>query len=264
MGVEYTKYDLTMKSIRQTLVAWTGVACFAGVVLTSCSQTGETSAVCSRAPELESSLVAVDVAIASMSEVSARQLQSMFAVLLSSLDAIGDVAPIDLVDQFVQVERAYHSVSIALQNVYWEGSIGVSDAAVLASIDDLSRNDNVAALSEVRSFVADSCQIELQSGVNKTPGDAVNLPPPSVDVEPQPDLNTGFDNEESALQSYAYFVAERFDQALTPEQALCIGTLLTNDALEKGSLSDAQFNSLVLEAFDECKVNSVASATTVG
>ena len=264
MGVEYTKYDLTMKSIRQTLVAWTGVACFAGVVLTSCSQTGETSAVCSRAPELESSLVAVDVAIASMSEVSARQLQSMFAVLLSSLDAIGDVAPIDLVDQFVQVERAYHSVSIALQNVYWEGSIGVSDAAVLASIDDLSRNDNVAALSEVRSFVAGSCQIELQSGVNKTPGDAVNLPPPSVDVEPQPDLNTGFDNEESALQSYAYFVAERFDQALTPEQALCIGTLLTNDALEKGSLSDAQFNSLVLEAFDECKVNSVASSTTVG
>ena len=261
MGYDNAKYDLAMKSIRKTLVAWTGVACFA---LASCSQTGEASAVCSRAPELESSLVAVDVAIASMSEVSARQLQSMFAVLLSSLDSIGDVAPIDLVDQFVQVERAYHSVSIALQNVYWEGSIGVSDAAVLASIDDLSRNDNVAALSEVRSFVAESCQIELQSGVNKTPGDAVNLPAPSVDVEPQPDLNTGFDNEESALQSYAYFVAERFDQVLDPKQALCIGTLLTNDALEKGSLSDTQFNSLVLEAFDECKVNSVASATTVG
>jgi len=250
-----------MKPIGKTLIAWACVAC---VALASCSQTGETSAVCSRAPELESSLVAVDVSIASMSDVSARQLQSMFAVLLSSLDAIGDVAPVDLVDQFVQVERAYHSVSIALQNVYWEGSVGVSDAAVLASIDDLSRNDNVAALSEVRSFVADSCQIELQSGVNKTPGDAVNLPAPSVDVEPQPDLNTGFDNEESALQSYAYFVAERFDQALTPDQALCVGTLLTNDALEKGSLSDAQFNALVVKTFDECKVNSVASATTVG
>ena len=250
-----------MKPISKTLIAWSCVAC---VALASCSQTGETSAVCSRAPELESSLVAVDVAIASMSDVSARQLQSMFAVLLSSLDAIGDVAPVDLVDQFVQVERAYHSVSIALQNVYWEGSVGVSDAAVLASIDDLSRNDNVAALSEVRSFVADSCQIELQSGVNKTPGDAVNLPAPSVDVEPQPDLNTGFDDEESALQSYAYFVAERFDQVLTPDQALCVGTLLTNDALEKGSLSDAQFNALVVEAFDECKVNSVTPATTGG
>ena len=250
-----------MNPIGKTLIAWSCVAC---VALASCSQTGETSAVCSRAPELESSLVAVDVAIASMSDVSARQLQSMFAVLLSSLDAIGDVAPVDLVDQFVQVERAYHSVSIALQNVYWEGSVGVSDAAVLASIDDLSRNDNVAALSEVRSFVADSCQIELQSGVNKTPGDAVNLPAPSVDVEPQPDLNTGFDNEESALQSYAYFVAERFDQVLTPDQALCVGTLLTNDALEKGSLSDAQFNALVVEAFDECKVNSVTPATTGG
>jgi len=261
LGVEHTKYDLAMKPFRRTLIAWLGVA---SVALASCSQTGETFAVCSRAPELESSLVAVDVAIASMSDVSARQLQSMFAVLLSSLEAIGDVAPVDLVDQFSQVERAYHSVSIALQNVYWEGSIGVSDAAVLASIDDLSRNDNVAALSEVRSFVADSCQIELQNGVNQTPGDAVNLPAPSVDVDPQPDLNTGFDNEESALQSYAYFVAERFEQALTPEQALCVGTLLTDDSLENGSLSDVQFDALVVRAFDECKVNSVAPATTGG
>lgn len=250
-----------MRPIRPILFACLGFVC---VALSSCSQTSETSAVCSRAPELESSLVAVDSAIASMSDVSARQLQSMFAVLLSSLDAIGDVAPIELVDQFVQVERAYHSVSIALQNVYWEGLVGVSDAAVLASIEDLSRNDNVVALSEVRSFVADSCQIELQNGVNKTPGDAVDLPAPSVDVEPQPDLNTGFDNEESALQSYAYFVAERFDQALTPEQALCIGTLLTNDSLEKGAFSDSQFDALVVEAFDECKVDTVAPATTGG
>ena len=261
MGVEYTKYDLVMRPIRPILFACLGFVC---VALSSCSQTSETSAVCSRAPELESSLVAVDSAIASMSDVSARQLQSMFAVLLSSLNAIGDVAPIELVDQFVQVERAYHSVSIALQNVYWEGLVGVSDAAVLASIEDLSRNDNVVALSEVRSFVADSCQIELQNGVNKTPGDAVDLPAPSVDVEPQPDLNTGFDNEESALQSYAYFVAERFDQALTPEQALCIGTLLTNDSLEKGAFSDSQFDALVVEAFDECKVDTVAPATTGG
>ena len=250
-----------MRPIRPILFACLGFVC---VALSSCSQRSETSAVCSRAPELESSLVAVDSAIASMSDVSARQLQSMFAVLLSSLNAIGDVAPIELVDQFVQVERAYHSVSIALQNVYWEGLVGVSDAAVLASIEDLSRNDNVVALSEVRSFVADSCQIELQNGVNKTPGDAVDLPAPSVDVEPQPDLNTGFDNEESALQSYAYFVAERFDQALTPEQALCIGTLLTNDSLEKGAFSDSQFDALVVEAFDECKVDTVAPATTGG
>ena len=250
-----------MRPIRPILFACLGFVC---VALLSCSQTSETSAVCSRAPELESSLVAVDSAIASMSDVSARQLQSMFAVLLSSLNAIGDVAPIELVDQFVLVERAYHTVSIALQNVYWEGLVGVSDAAVLASIEDLSRNDNVVALSEVRSFVADSCQIELQNGVNKTPGDAVDLPAPSVDVEPQPDLNTGFDNEESALQSYAYFVAERFDQALTPEQALCIGTLLTNDSLEKGAFSDSQFDALVVEAFDECKVDTVAPATTGG
>jgi hypothetical protein len=34
--------------------------------------------------------------------------------------------------------------------------------------------------------------------------------------------------------------------------------------LEKGALSDAQFDALVVKAFDECKVNSVATATTGG
>ena len=231
---------------------------------TSCSQSSETTAVCSRAPELESSIVAVDNAVTTMSEVSARQLQSMFAVLLSSLVAIGDVAPPDLVEQFAQVERAYHAVSIALQNVYWEGSVGVSDAAVLASIEDLSRNDNVEALDAVRSFIADSCSVNLGSGVNRAPGEVVNLPSPSIDVEPQPDLNTGFDNEESALRSYAYFVAQRFAVVLTPEQALCVGTLLTNNSLESGSMSDSQFDEMVDKSFAQCKVERVSATTTSG
>ena len=100
------------------------------ILAASCSQSGAATAVCSRAPELESSIVAVDSAVVAMSDVSARQLQSMFAVLLSSLVSIGDVAPPEVVEQFAQVERAYHAVSVALQTVYWEGAVGVSDAAV--------------------------------------------------------------------------------------------------------------------------------------
>lgn len=249
---------MQFRSVRKALV----VAIF--LVASGCSQSSETSAVCSRAPDLESSLVAVDTAIAALTDVSARQLQSMFAVLLSSLVTIGEVAPPDLVDQFAQVERSYHAVSIALQNVYWEGTVGVSDAAVLAALDDLSRNDNVEALSSVRSFIADSCKVDLGTGINAAPGDEINLPSPSIDVEPQPDLNTGFDNEESALRSYAYFVAERFDLTLNPDQALCVGTLLTDDAQKNGALSDAQFDALVTATLSECKVNSVAPATTAG
>jgi hypothetical protein len=245
-------------SIRVSKFATVASVLFA---LSSCTQSGETSAVCSRAPELESSIVAVDSAVSSMADVSARQLQSMFAVLLTSLVSIGDVAPPELVDQFAQVERSYHAVSIALQNVYWEGSVGVSDAAVLASIEDLSRNDNVEAISAVRTFIADSCKVEIGSGLNRAPGEEINLPSPSVDVEPQPDLNTGFVNEESALRSYAYFVAERFGLALTPEQALCIGTLLTDDALKRGSLSDQQFDELVDTSFTQCKVDRTVATT---
>lgn len=233
------------------------------MIFVGCSQSGETTAVCSRAPELESSIVAVDAAVESLSDVSARQLQSMFAVLLSSLVSIGEVAPPDVVDQFAQVERAYHVVSVALQNVFWEGSVGVSDSAVQASIEDLTRNDNVEALDAVRSFIADSCRVDIGSGVNRAPSEELSLPSPSIDVEPQPDLNTDFYNEESALRSYAYFVAERLGQVLTPEQALCVGTALTDDSLENGSLSDEQFGALVVKTFDECEVNISASVTTI-
>lgn len=250
-----------MNPIRRSFIAWVGFFCLAFV---SCSQTAETSAVCSRAPELESSLVAVDMAITTMPNVSARQMQSMFAVLLSSLAALEDVAPVDIVDQFSQVGRAYRSVSIALQNVYWEGTVGVSDAAVLASIDDLLSNDNVAALSRVRSFVADFCKIELQGGLNKAPGDAINLPAPSVNVEPQPDRNTGFDNEQSALRSYAYFVAEQNGLVLTPEQALCVGKILSDKIIDEGTLSDSAYNSLLITTFSECNVNTGLVTSTVG
>ncbi len=232
------------------------------ILAASCSQSGAATAVCSRAPELESSIVAVDSAVSAMSDVSARQLQSMFAVLLSSLVSIGDVAPPEVVEQFAQVERAYHAVSVALQNVYWEGAVGVSDAAVLASISDLTRNDNVEALSAVRAFITDSCRVDLGSGINKIPGEEINLPSPSIDIEPQPDLNTDFYDEESSLRSYAYFIAERLGQVLTPEQALCIGILLTDNALENGAIPDAQFDVLVDDSFSQCDVERI-SATTI-
>lgn len=231
------------------------------ILLVGCSQSSEITAVCRRAPELESSIVAVDAAVVSMSDISARQLQSMFAVLLSSLVSIGEVAPPEVVDQFAQVERAYHAVSVALQNVLWEGSVGVSDSAVQDAIEDLTRNDNVEALSAVRAFITDSCRVDLGGGINKVPGEDINLPGPSIDVEPQPDLNTDFYDEESALRSYAYFVAERMGQVLTQEQALCIGTLLTNDALDQGTLSDAQFDDLVNDSFLQCKVARVTATT---
>ena len=186
----------------------------------------------------------------------------MFAVLLSSLVSIGDVAPPEVVEQFAQVERAYHAVSVALQNVYWEGAVGVSDAAVLASISDLTRNDNVEALSAVRAFITDSCRVDLGSGIYKIPGEEINLPSPSIDIEPQPDLNTDFYDEESSLRSYAYFIAERLGQVLTPEQALCIGTLLTDNALENGAIPDAQFDVLVDDSFSQCDVERI-SATTI-
>jgi hypothetical protein len=49
---------------------------------------------------------------------------------------------------------------------------------------------------------------------------------------------------------------------LTPEQALCIGILLTDNALENGAIPDAQFDVLVDDSFSQCDVERI-SATTI-
>ena len=232
--------------------------------LGGCGSTGETSAVCGRAPELESSLVAADSAIEQLSAVPARQLQSIFAVLLGSLDTLVEVAPPTVADSFVHVNRQYRELSIALQNVDWEGSVGQSDSAVQAAVANLTRNDNVEALTTVRTFVKNECSLELTQTINKSPGDAVNLPSPSIDPEPQADLNTGFDDENSALRSYGYFVAEQFGLSLDADQGLCVGTSLTDKAFTQGAQTNAQYDNMVVTVFGECHVNIGSSSTTVG
>jgi hypothetical protein len=224
------------------------------VALVACGEGEETRAVCSLTAELESSLVATDFATDNLSQISPRQLQSTVAVLMGTLAIIDDVSPSSIRAEVEQTIRSYEELSVALQNVYWDGSVAATDDNVQNAIDNLSRNDNVEALEGIRAFIEKQCSVEIASGINEAPGDDQSVTPTSLMIDPQPDINYGFDNEETAVRSYAYFIAAQRGIEISPAQALCLGELMMNSAIDNPAISDEAFESILNASFEKCAI----------
>lgn len=230
------------------------VATLCAVVLASCGEAQETRALCSRAAELESSLVATGVAVESFTSVSPRQLQSTVAVLTGTLSIINDIAPSSVKWDIEQTMRSYEELAVALQNVNWNGAVAETDQNVQNAIQNLARNDNVDSLESLRNFISDQCKVQISQGINAAPGDDQFISSTSVVVEPQPDINYGFDNEQTAIRSYAYLIAEQRGLAITSDQALCLGTRMINVAQSDPTISDAVFEATLSASFNECGI----------
>ena len=230
------------------------VATLCAVVLASCGEAQETRALCSRAAELESSLVGTGVAVENFTSVSPRQLQSTVAVLTGTLSIINDIAPSSVKFDIEQTMRSYEELAVALQNVNWNGAVAETDQNVQNAIQNLARNDNVESLESLRNFISDQCKVQISQGINAAPGDDQFISSTSVVVEPQPDINYGFDNEETAIRSYAYLIAEQRGLAITSDQALCLGTRMMNVAQSDPTISDAVFEATLSASFNECGI----------
>ena len=176
------------------------LAAFSACVLGGCGEQAETDALCGYTTELESSLVATGVMIESLSRVPPRQMQSTIGVLTGTLSVMTDVAPSTIRQDVETVERSYLEFAVALENVYWDGSIANTDSNAQQSIANLSRNDNVEALSSLRDFIVKQCSVNLQSGINGLPDSDMQITGTSFVVDPQEELNTGFDNEDTATR----------------------------------------------------------------
>ena len=150
--------------------------------------------------------------------------------------------------------RAYEELAVALQNVYWDGTVAETDSNVQNATQNLVRNDNIEALESLRQFVSDECKVQISQGINAAPGDDQSVSSTSVVIDPQPDINYGFDNEETAIKSYAYFIAEQRGLAISPDQALCLGTRMINVAQNDPTLSDAIFEATLNATFNECGI----------
>lgn len=223
-------------------------------VMGGCGEQAETDALCGYTTELESSLVATGVMIETLGSVPPRQMQSTIGVLTGTLSVMAEVAPSTIKQDVETVERSYLELAVALENVYWDGSIALADTNAQQSISNLSRNDNVEALSALRDFVNDQCSVNLQSGINALPDNDMPKTSTSFVVDPQEELNTGFDNEETAIRSYAYFLAEQRGIAITSEQALCLGSEMMNLAVG-AVVSDEVFDDALVKAFALCNID---------
>jgi hypothetical protein len=69
-------------------------------------------------------------------------------------------------------------------------------------------------------------------------------------------VNTGFDNEATALRSYGYFIAEQYGIAITQPQAECVGTAFTEDAQEVIDETDEQYRSRLRGIFVSCEIDA--------
>lgn len=230
-------------------------------VLSGCSRAEEVSALCRRAPELESSLVAVNDGVAELGSASSVVLQSSFAVLLDTLAVMLEVPPREAKSNLETVERAYREVSIALRNVYWDTSLAVNDDNVRISLENLSRADNVSALDDLKDVIANLCASDISSGAPLIAGDATTLPAPLPVVEPLDEYEYLFDDEPSAMASYGYLVASGRSVSLSETEATCVGKAVT-DASQSAVLTDEQFAEVVEDALVFCTASAVTSSTT--
>lgn len=222
--------------------------------LAACGESQETKAVCSHAAEFESSLVATSTAIDGLANIAPRQLQSTLAVLNGSLSIIKEFSPSSIKNDISRTSRAYDELSVAFQNVDWNGQIASIDANVQNAISNLTRNDNVEALESIRSFIEQECRIEFNQSINALPENAEPLVQNSIDVEPGPDLNYGFDNETTAIRSYAFFIALQRGISLTEAQADCLGARMISIAESNPTLSDESYESALSTSFSDCSI----------
>ncbi len=223
-------------------------------LLVGCGETTSTSSTCALGPEFESSLVATTATFDDFSRTSPRQLQSTMSVLLLSVSRMLEVAPEQVVKPLEIVERSYSEVSVALQAIAWDTSIADSDPLVGQSLQVLSRDEVIEALASVREFFASDCGSELKALPRLDDASATTLPTPLTNTDPDQFIESSldFDGEESALRSYGFYVADQYGEAVTDEQASCIGVALVSRAESNVPETPDQYEAFVIETIAKC------------
>lgn len=227
---------------------------FCGLLVAACGESEETKAVCSHAAEFESSLVATSFALDALASTSPRQLQSTLSVLSGSLSIISEISPSAIKADVAKTRRAYDELSVSFQNVGWNGQIALTDANVQNSISNLSRNDNVESLESIRNFIEQQCSVEIGQYVNALPYGDQPVTNSSVNVDPLPEINYGVDNEDTAVRSFAYFIAQQRGIAITQVQADCLGKRMIAITQSDPTLSDDMYEASLNMSFSECDI----------
>lgn len=224
------------------------------LTLSACGSAAERVAVCDRSVGLEHEFAAVSRTLDGLATTSSQQLVSTFAVTLATLTTLLDLGPSSLRDDFALLLDVYETIATAIEATGWNGEAAVSDPVVIKARAQLVSNDAVQARDAVRAYVLRNCSAESGGGIVQFLGTPTTLPNPVVASDNAPEPTTGFDNEDSIASSFGYYVAEQYNLAITNEQAICIGQVLTEQALLDPPKTDDAYTQLISTTLISCGV----------
>lgn len=233
--------------------AWSWLVVLA-LMLGACGSAAERVAVCDRSVGLEHEFAAVSRTLDDLAIASSQQLVSTFAVTLATLTTLLDLGPSSLRSDFALLLDVYETVATAVEATDWNGEVAVNDPVVTRARTQLVSNDAEEARGAVRSYVARNCSVEFGGAVEQYQGTPTTLPNPVVASDNAPDPTTGFDNEDSIASSFGYYVAEQYNLAITNEQAICVGRVLTEQALLDPQKTDDAYEQLISTTLISCGV----------
>lgn len=226
------------------------------LTLGACSSSAERAAVCDRAVGLQNEFSAVSQTLDDIAIASPQQLANTFAVTLSTLTTLSDLGPSSLRDDFGLLLAVYESLAASIEATGWNGDVAVSDSVVIKVRTKLVSNEVVEAREAVRLYAVNNCSAELGRDIEKFQGIPTTLPNPVVPDPNAPEPTTGFDNDDTIASSYGYYVAEQYNLAITNEQAICIGTVLTEQAILDLQKADDAYAQLISATLVTCGVNA--------
>ncbi|MHB1130094.1 MAG: hypothetical protein ACYC06_08620 [Ilumatobacteraceae bacterium] len=231
------------------------------LALGACSSIAERAALCDRSIGLENEFSAVSLTLDDIAIATPLQLTNTFAVTVSTLTTLFDLGPSSLRSDLGVLLDVYESLAASIEATGWNGQVAVSDPVVIKVRAQLISNEVVEARNAVRSYTIKNCSAELIGSSEVFQGTPTTLPNPVIPNDNAPDPETGFDKEDTIASSYGYFIAERYNLAITNEQAICIGLAVADQALSDLQKADEAYTEFVAATFAKCGVEANISGS---
>ncbi|MEI8022623.1 MAG: hypothetical protein WCH63_00375 [Actinomycetota bacterium] len=231
------------------------IAILFAVLTASCTQNAETDAVCESADRWNAASTGFADISADFATTSPSRIREVFGELVSTLNTMSEMAPPQIIVSIEKLADTYGSFSLALDAIDWQGGMIAKDAAATSAAVRLASDEIELAQTNLGDFIDTECRVEIKNVINKLPSVGTTLPDPVVQDETKELPDVGSDNEQSVVASFGFLVVERFNVAITNEQALCIGSALISKDVTNNSQLDANYWSMLQITFDECLVS---------
>ena len=223
-------------------------------LLSACGRDAETESICELSSRWNAASSDVAKVLVEVDSSSAAQIRDSMSEAVATLVAYSTIAPREIRAEVELLLNSYGSLANAFEQINWQGSTSNKDAAVSSAGVRLASNEVQSAQEKFAKYIADNCSFDLDNAIVQFPNSGTTLPDPIVQDESAPEIDAGFDNENSVARAFGFVVVERFGVAITDAQADCVGNALLNATSLKPETVDITYWQLLQEIFNSCNV----------